>query len=73
MRNDHLGSSLSIVTIKFNLELIELLLSKKADPSISDDHGNTPLHCIFALFSTNIPIAKKITLLLLSAGSNANC
>ena len=52
------GTALSSLCINYNKELVEKILSKKADPNIQDSHGNTPL--LWAVKRNNLELVSLL-------------
>lgn len=67
-----LGSPLHIALTKMETEIIVELLMKGANPSITDDEGNTPLHLLFCIFSRCPKKAQKIAEILIEYGADPN-
>lgn len=68
----HLGSPLHIAVVYHQVEIIEALLKRGADPNFRDNQGCTPMHKVIEIYTKSENVSQHIIDLLLQFGGNSN-
>ena len=67
-----LGYPIHIAIVHQKIDIIQMLLNRNADPNVTDDKGNSPMHKVIMIYSKNGSISYNIIKMLISHGAEMN-